>query len=167
MKSESFTNEDIKNLVIRPIILKRDNYSCQCCGVKHKSRVYINSRKNYVTCDEFIEQWAKKEGKSVFTVFLNIINIKNFSFSENPEDYLTLCPKHSQMYNRDVLKDFRNSFKAKTEQMQKIIDHDFFFYKTTILDEFIKDVKEITSHRITTIEADSIITNLLNNTKNR
>lgn len=163
MKKTEITQDDIRTLVIRPLVLKRDNYSCACCGITHKARVYLNSRKHYVMCDEFTEAWAKEQGKKVFTVYLNVVNTSSFEFSDKTSDYLTLCPKHSQMHSLRMINEFKSKLKAEMKATKNKRPDDFDFYRSTVLGNLIKDIKQLTNHKITPNEADSLINNIISN----
>jgi hypothetical protein len=165
MKKDTFTNDDIKNLVIRPQILKRDNYTCSCCGIPHKSRVYINTRKNYVLCDDFTENWALTQGKKVFTVYLNVVNVTTLEFSADPAHYLSLCPRHTQLHSMQMIAKFKAEIKTALNKFGAKKPDNFDFYRLGIIDTLIKDIKAITSVKITANEADSIINNLINQIK--
>ena len=78
---------------IRPAILKRDNYTCQNCGIAHRSRVYKNKSGGYVVCDDFIQEWAKAQGFKVFTLFLQVAHLNHIKSDCRPENLRSLCPK--------------------------------------------------------------------------
>jgi hypothetical protein len=163
MKSNQLEKEDLKNYVIRPLVLKRDGYKCTACGIPHKSRVYSNSKKTYVLCDQLIEEWAKAQGKKVFTVYLNIVNTSGYDFSENSNDWVSLCPRHSQIFNQGAIKDFREKFKQDILRVKGDKENVFGFYRNTVLDGLVKNIKELTGIRITINEADNIVQNITNN----
>ena len=159
---EKISQEDLRIQVIRPLILKRDGYKCNACGIQHKARVYINTNKTYVQCDELIEAWAVKEGKKVFTIHLNVINVTGQMFSENPVDYLSLCPRHAQQLNMGIVKDFRKMFKEKLAVCKSEKPDVFKHYREVVLQELIVNIKAITNTRITQNQADNIVQNLIN-----
>lgn len=80
--------------IIRPSILKRDNYKCKVCGIVHKTRVYKNKAGKYVECDEFIEVWAKSNGFKVFTLYLQVAHLDHNKSNNDPSNLITLCPVH-------------------------------------------------------------------------
>ena len=102
--------------VIRPLILKRDNYKCRECGVLHRSRVYKSTAGSYVVCDEFIEAWAKEQGKKVFTLYLQVAHIDNDKTNNEPSNLITLCPVHHAKMDSDYKKLKRLIFRSKTTE---------------------------------------------------
>lgn len=102
--------------IIRPQILQRDGYKCQSCGINHKIRVYKNSRKDYVECDDFIEEWAKKNGKKVFTLYLAVAHLDHDKSNNDPSNLLTLCPKCHSKYDAAYKRSMRNIILNRTAQ---------------------------------------------------
>ncbi len=98
--------------VIRPSILKRDGYKCRSCGMRHKLRVYKDSRGKYVECDEFIETWAKKNGKKVFTLYLQVAHLDNDKTNNAPENLLSLCPRCHSIRDREHKALLRKIYRA-------------------------------------------------------
>lgn len=86
--------------IIRPAILKRDQYKCKHCSIRHKSRVYNNSRRQYVECDQFIEEWAKNNGYKVFTVYLQVAHIDHDKSNNDYSNLISLCPKCHGKFDR-------------------------------------------------------------------
>lgn len=93
--------------IIRPAVLKRDQYKCRQCDVKHKSRVYKNSRGKYVECDSFVERWAINQGKKVFTLYLQVAHLDNNKENNNLINLLSLCPKCHGKYDKEYKKFMR------------------------------------------------------------
>ena len=46
--------------VIRPLALKRGQYKCSVCGIRHKSRVYLANKTNYVEKIQALNTYTKK-----------------------------------------------------------------------------------------------------------
>lgn len=107
--------------VIRPMILKRDNYKCRKCGVLHRSRVYKSSAGNYIVCDEFIEAWAKEQGKKVFTLYLQVAHIDHDKSNNHPSNLISLCPVHHAKFDSEHKKLNRLIFRTKTIESKKTI----------------------------------------------
>jgi 5-methylcytosine-specific restriction endonuclease McrA len=86
--------------VIRPTILKRDNYKCQSCGVKHKAWYEKHNVKAGNELDEHERNYFKRIG-----IFLRQIHLQVCHIDQNPanNDYSNLiakCPKcHLTMDN--------------------------------------------------------------------
>lgn len=99
--------------IIRPSILRRDQYKCKVCGVKHKSRVYRNTNSGYVECDEFMEEWARNNGRKVFTLYLQIAHLNHDKSNNEPSNLQALCPIHHARHDKEHKKFQRLIFKAK------------------------------------------------------
>lgn len=99
---------NIKEEVIRPLILKRDGYKCTSCNVEHQATVYENSRKEYVVCDEFMTAWALANGFNVYNVRLHVVKLNPLIEGINPDNFLLLCPRCSKKFKQEQKKKFRN-----------------------------------------------------------
>jgi hypothetical protein len=99
--------------IIRPSILRRDQYKCKVCGIKHKSRVYRNTNSGYVECDEFMEEWARNNGRKVFTLYLQIAHLNHDKSNNEPSNLQALCPIHHARHDKEHKKFQRLLFKAK------------------------------------------------------
>jgi len=93
--------EDWKD-VIRPAILKRDNYKCSDCGARHRSRVYKKTNGGYHFCDEFTETWAKNNGRKVFTLYLQVAHLDHNKQNNHPSNLLTKCPRCHALYDKGI-----------------------------------------------------------------
>src|SRR5882672_7840526 len=78
---------------VRPRILKRDNYKCCECGIKHRSYVLIDQSKNRILIDlsEHIEY--KKEGWNTYRIFLQVSHINHDKSDCSDENLRSLCPQ--------------------------------------------------------------------------
>jgi hypothetical protein len=85
--------------IIRPSILKRDNYRCVECGILHKARVYKTTRGQYRQVDEFEEAFLKNQGKRVFTLHLQVAHLNHDKENNEPDNLRTLCPFHHSKYD--------------------------------------------------------------------
>jgi 5-methylcytosine-specific restriction endonuclease McrA len=76
---------------IRPNILKRDNYKCVECSIKHRSYVLItdSNQRIKIEYDEFLEY--KKAGKNCYKIYLQVSHINNIKADCSPENLRTLC----------------------------------------------------------------------------
>lgn len=92
-------HEDWKD-IIRPAVLKRDNYKCRNCHIPNKQRVYKDSKGNYVYVDDFIEQWAKAQGIKVFKIYLHIAHLDQNKSNNHMSNLLTLCPRCHSSYDK-------------------------------------------------------------------
>ena len=88
--------------VIRPRILARDHYKCKWCQLPHRAVGYRDERGNFVICDEFMEDWAKKVKKRVFTIFLTVAHLNHDPSDNADENLAALCQKCHLNYDRPV-----------------------------------------------------------------
>lgn len=102
--------------IIRPAILKRDNYKCKVCGINHKIRVYKNKAGKYVECDKFIEEWAKANGYKVFTLYLQVAHMDHNKQNNDPSNLVTLCPVHHAKNDAQHKSIQRKIFKKNVEE---------------------------------------------------
>lgn len=87
--------------IIRPEILKRDNYKCMECGVQHK-RYILRSKEGqwkYIEKDEYEEYNKLKE--RVYKVHLQVAHLDNIKENNNPDNLKTLCLWCHLKYDKD------------------------------------------------------------------
>lgn len=80
--------------VIRPAILKRDNYKCKRCGAPQRSVGYYEPNETFIVCDPFMEAWAKRSGKKLYRIHLQVAHLDNIPGNNEPKNLQTLCPRH-------------------------------------------------------------------------
>jgi hypothetical protein len=156
MKYEQYS-PDWKD-IIRPAILKRDNYKCSVCGIGHKIRVYKTTNSKYVECDEFIEKWAVANGKKVFTLYLQVAHLDHNKNNNDPSNLLTLCPIHHAKYDSEHKKLSRITYKEKIAAVksEKINLKD---EKRRQLLNFMKqEIKALTSVSLSNQDLNSLLT---------
>lgn len=78
---------------IRPEILKRDNYKCTICGVKHRSIGYYDHAGIFIECDTFMQKWARDQGYNVNKIHLQIAHLNHAKNDCRPENLKSMCPK--------------------------------------------------------------------------
>lgn len=105
--------------VVRPLVMKRDGYSCKSCGVRDKTIVYNNARGVYVECDEFTAEWAKANGKSVFKVVLEVVQVDPTIDSFAPSNLVTYCKKCKHKAHRLLKRKKIQAFKGVMEWEKK------------------------------------------------
>jgi hypothetical protein len=144
--------------IIRPAILRRDNYKCQVCSVQHKIKVYKTTSGKYVQCDEFIEKWAVAQNKKVFTLHLQVAHLDHNKQNNDPSNLLTLCPIHHAKYDSEHKKFSRITYKAKIES-KKNNSENLKTTKRSQLITFIKqEIKQLTGVTLGNSEISSLLT---------
>lgn len=86
--------------VIRPAILKRDNFKCDGCGVKHRSTGYYDFSGKFIECDEFMVKWAKEKGFKVQKIFLQIAHLDQDPSNCSEDNLKSKCPKCHLNFDR-------------------------------------------------------------------
>ena len=155
--------------IIRPAILKRDNYRCRVCSILHKATVYKTSTGAYMECDEFTAAWAENAGKKVFKLSLQIAHIDHNKSNNDPANLLTLCPRHHSRMDADHKKFLRNSFRAKVTESKDKNTTPYFEARTSALREIQSLIKELTDIKIDLHNAEqvfSITSKFYENVKN-
>jgi hypothetical protein len=101
--------------IIRPQILKRDNYKCRHCGVRHKAKVYRMSNNQYHECDEFEYQWAKANNKKPFQLFLNVCHVDHDKNNNDQSNLISLCPRCHGKFDKQNKKFRKLIYQAKVQ----------------------------------------------------
>lgn len=78
---------------IRPAILRRDNYKCQNCFVKHRGTYYIDDGNKYVEADDFVQEWAKREGYKLVKIHLQVAHLDQDTTNNDERNLKALCPR--------------------------------------------------------------------------
>ena len=107
--------------VIRKEILKRDQYKCKSCSIRQGVRVYLNSRKKYVECDEFVEQWAIAHNKKVFTVGLVVVQLDLSINDYSPSNLVSLCTRCSLIFKKKTKKILRKEYSQLIKNAKDLI----------------------------------------------
>lgn len=81
------------NDTIRPAILSRDNYKCQQCGIKHRTKGFYDAKKQFVATDAWLENYAKENHFKIQTIHLQIAHINQNPSDNNYENLKAMCPK--------------------------------------------------------------------------
>lgn len=82
--------------VIRPAILKRDNYKCTHpgCNVRHKAVGYYNLSGQWVECDSFMSDWASKNNFKIQRISLQVAHLDSDPANNEDKNLRSFCPKH-------------------------------------------------------------------------
>lgn len=86
---------------IRPDILKRDNYKCTKCGVKHRTTyvIFADGHKMAIPKSEK-EEW-QSYGEKVITVYLQIAHLDHLKHNHAYDNLAAMCVKCHLNYDRD------------------------------------------------------------------
>lgn len=106
--------------IVRPQILKRDNYKCVRCGVRHKAKVYLDSSKNYIEVDNFTEQWAIARGFKVQTIYLNVCHLDHNKENNDPSNLVSMCPRDHSKMDAEHKKMMRLTYQNKTKGLRSL-----------------------------------------------
>ena len=85
---------------IRPAILKRDNFRCKKCGVRHKKCYIFEKDGSYIQVDEAEMKEAKANGEKAYKVFLQVAHKDHNEQNNNPKNLVSFCPKCHLNYDR-------------------------------------------------------------------
>lgn len=85
---------------LRPAVLKRANYACEECGLSNGKRGYRDAQGKFVECDEFMEQWAEKQGIRVFRIVLTIAHLDHIVDNNSLDNLRAKCQKCHLNYDR-------------------------------------------------------------------
>jgi len=77
--------------IIRPDVLKRDNYSCKHCGQKQHSLYVREGSKRTFIDDDFLRRYYLNLGFKISTIHLSIAHTCHNKCCINPAHLLSLC----------------------------------------------------------------------------
>jgi len=102
--------------VIRPAILRRDNYKCVKCGVRQRAVGYRDSKKKFVECDLFMQKWATANNRKLITIHLAIMHLDHDVSNNASINLMSGC---QQCHNRHDAKSraFRRSMRYPNEDL--------------------------------------------------
>jgi 5-methylcytosine-specific restriction endonuclease McrA len=150
--------------VIRPSILKRDQYKCRHCGVRHKSIVYKLSNGAYHECDSFEHQWAIANNKKPFILYLQIAHVDHDKSNNDPGNLLALCPRCHGKFDKSHKQFMRKVYQSKMPQTDKTLKVGVAGYEAQTLSEIIHAVQDLTGVKISTSAANQLLSIVKNST---
>ena len=82
---------------IRTAILKRDNYKCTICGVKHRSYVLVDLKGNYTIISKDEHDEYKPFGAKCYRIYLQVMHLDNNKDNNTDINLACGCPRcHSK-----------------------------------------------------------------------
>ncbi len=78
---------------IRPEILKRDNYVCIRCGIRHRQLVVIEDSGRWTKVQEDLKKVLQEEKRRLYRVFLQIAHIDQNKQNNDYTNLMSLCPR--------------------------------------------------------------------------
>lgn len=114
--------------IIRPSVMQRDNYVCQKCRIRHKSKVYKKSNREYHVCDEFEFEWAKANNKKPFILYLQVAHLDHDKTNNEASNLLTMCPSCHHKFDKAHKLMMRKVYKDKT--LRPVFKDDFKITRT-------------------------------------
>lgn len=87
--------------VLRPEILKRDNYKCTKCGIPNKTRYITDPVSGWLAVDAEIEAWAITEKVKISKSVLTIAHLNQLTFDNRFSNLKTLCSVCHLAYDRE------------------------------------------------------------------
>jgi 5-methylcytosine-specific restriction endonuclease McrA len=87
--------------LIRPRIMLRDKFSCQHCGIKHKTVFSIDANEKVYVLDAFEKSHFDRLGYKYRVVHLQVCHIDQNPANDADDNLITLCPScHFKMDNK-------------------------------------------------------------------
>jgi len=99
---------------IRPDILKRDNYKCQKCGIKHRSYVLVDSNFNRTLIDKSEHDEYTTYGANTYRIFLQVCHLDHNKANCNYINLVALCPTCHNLNDREHKRVMRLAEKKRT-----------------------------------------------------
>jgi len=78
---------------IRPYVLKRDNYTCKHCGIRHRQIVIIEKGGKWTKVSEDLMSVLKEENKKIYRCLLNVAHIDQDKSNNNYNNLMSLCSR--------------------------------------------------------------------------
>ena len=127
------------------------------CGIRHKSRVYLANKTNYIECDEFLEVWAKTTGKKVFTLFLQVAHLDHDKTNNSLNNLRVLCPRHHGLFDKEHKRMLRYTLLNDVEPIFNKVDVLELSQMVECIEALRLSVKQCTNVTISKLDADSIL----------
>lgn len=99
---------------IRPDILRRDKGKCKFCGIKNRSIGYRDNSDMFVHCDEFMVDWAQRNGVKVIKIVLSVAHLDQDVKNNEYTNLAALCQRCHLRYD--------HPYKMKGRRQLKLFD---------------------------------------------
>ncbi len=99
MRNKNLYPEDW-NDVIRPAVLKRDNYKCQMCPVKHRQYVFFDQSGKMIIVDKLECDELRANGYKAYRVYLQVAHRDHLKIDHSYENLFCLCPWCHRLYDK-------------------------------------------------------------------
>ena len=98
---------------IRPDILKRDEYKCTTCGIKHRSYVLVDSNSNRTIIDKDEHVEYKAYGANTYRIFLQVCHKDNDKSNCEYSNLTAKCPTCHNLMDKEYKRVLRLAGKKK------------------------------------------------------
>lgn len=86
---------------VRPAILKRDEYKCRLCKVKHRQFVLVDDDGRYTKIDEKEYLEYKEHCNKVYRIYLQVAHLNHDKKDCSDSNLMALCPKCHLKYDKE------------------------------------------------------------------
>lgn len=98
---------------IRPDILKRENYKCKKCGIKHRAYVLVDSNCNRTVIEADEHKEYKEYGANTYRIFLQVCHLDHDKSNCDYSNLLAMCPTCHNLHDREHKRLMRLADKKK------------------------------------------------------
>ena len=88
--------------VIRPYILKRDNYCCKHCGIANRTGFYRSGGKRVIVDDDFIKAWCYSQHIKLSKVVLTVAHLDHDILNNEYNNLAALCQACHLKYDAHI-----------------------------------------------------------------
>jgi|SRR5882724_752531 len=85
---------------IRPAILKRDNFKCCLCGIKHRTYIFIDQSGKVIVVDKKEHEELQREGLRTYRVYLQVSHRNHIKKDCSDSNLWALCNRCHYLYDK-------------------------------------------------------------------